>query len=184
MRAVYRNRAVPRSVLRLGAFFAWLVSGSLLAADAVAPAAISSKELAVLRVVRAKLCESNCGVDALTMPAGYLDAEMLLGAGIVPAPEGLLEDFRARNAEPQALPSDFQEAGPAGLLPAPGERRRCMLSRPGFDQSGTQALVLVKRVFIYPEDIMNEGLLVLLSWKEGAWSVEKSGKAWDMRLGK
>ena len=173
-----------KGVVGLGFFLAWFASGSLFAADPGAGTAISSQELAVVKAVVLKLCGSSCGIDPVTMPAGHLDAEMLAAAGMAPAPEGLLEDFKARNSAPRSLPADFQKTDTTGLVSVPGERKRCLVSRPGFDKAGTRALVLVKRVFIYPEDIMNEGMLVLLTQKDGAWSVEKSGEAWGMRLGK
>lgn len=182
--AARQSTGVKKGVLGLVLLLGWLATNSLFAAEPTATAAIPTEELAVLKAVVVNVCGSDCGIDAATMNAGHLDKDMLLTAGLVPAPEDVLEDFRARNSAPRTLPGDFLKTGTTGLGSVHGERRHCMISRPGFDKAATRALVLVKRVFIYPEDVMNEGVLVLLTRKDGAWSIEKTGEAWGMRLGK
>lgn len=144
---------------------------------------ISSQELAVLKGVVAGICNSPCVTDGATMAGYEIDAEQLLMAGITGSRKELIEDFNARNAKPRRLPSGLSDAARPGLLSPAGERRRCLLSRPGFDKECKHALVLAKLVYVYTEDIMNEGMFLILANRNGTWALEGTYQAWQMTLG-
>ena len=53
----------------------------------------------------------------------------------------------------------------------------------GADWQMRRAVLIIAVAFYHPEDVMNEGMYVFLEKQENQWKVERTAKAWDMRLG-
>lgn len=163
----------------------WVVSGPSRAQDDIGLELIPEQELAVVKAAVAALDEPDCRLDTATLAGQRLDRMALTISGIGALPEDLIDDFNGRNAQPRSLPANPTVGKEQGGVVSPlRERRRCVLSRPGFDKGRKQALMLVKMVYFYPEDIMNEGTFLLLSWKNGNWVLDRKEPAWQMRLGR
>ena len=113
----------------------------------------------------------QAGADWLKPPAGiHLTADMA-------------NAFNAKNLITYKLSDDFLTEASQNFGNGLTGKKKITLSRPGFDRQMRRAVLIIAVAFYHPEDVMNEGMYVFLEKQENQWKVERTAKAWDMRLG-
>ncbi len=113
----------------------------------------------------------KAGADWLKPPAGiHLTADMA-------------NAFNAKNLITYKLSADFLTEASQNYGQGLTGKKKITLTRPGFDKQMRRAMLIIAVTYYQLEDVMNEGLYVLLEKQANQWKVVHTAQAWDMRLG-
>jgi len=156
-----------------------LVSVPAVAEDKAA-AVITGMEYEVFKTVLAEY--PSYSVDKATLSSTFF-GELVKGKFFPPLDPDIIGDLNEKNKVACELPAEFIVQVPADQGRLHAGNKYVQLSRVGFDKESGKALVVVKTTYVAPRDVMNEGEFILLSSKDGKWTVEKKAEAWGTMLG-